>query len=227
MTKYNKKRNTMKIADPPTKKFGSTTISRIMEKQKKLHLLTHLLNGSDITFKDIGVSSAQNTFLIAKESEHRFDLEEGIPVTVEDKVPGKDDATAPVSNLTTMKRARIKFTIKIGEKIDGIDHSNATFQTRKEREETDQMSAFRDVMESTAITTAYISTAHTNAMLVGGTKPLDDNVSRMTKGTLEPDTDSQGETVTSGSTTTSKVVAGTNKQKIEFLKCQAVTTEKL
>ena len=102
-----------------------------------------------------------------------------------------------------------------------------SFQTLKDREESDRMSAFREVLESTPITTAYISTAHANTMLVGGADPLDDNVSRMTKGTLEPDMDSQGGTVNTGSTNTSKVVAATNKQKVEFLKCQLITTEKM
>ena len=58
----------------------------------------------------------------------------------------------------------------------------------------DQMSAFKDVMESVPITTAYISKAHASTILVGGDQPIeDDNVSRMTKGTLEPDLDSQGD----------------------------------
>lgn len=48
-------------------------------------------------------------------------------VMVEDKDPSADDATAPASNMTTMKRTRIKFTIKIGKETDhGIDASNAT-----------------------------------------------------------------------------------------------------
>ena len=90
------------------------------------------------------------------------------------------------------------------------------------------MSAFKDVMESVPITTAYISKAHANTMLVGGDKPLeDDNVSRMTKGTLEPDLHSQGDSAGSRSTRSSKVLRATNAQKIEFMKCQAITAKQL
>ena len=74
------------------------------------------------------------------------------------------------------------------------DKKERSFMTLKEKEETDQMSAFKDVMESVPITTAYISKAHASTILVGGDQPIeDDNVSRMTKGTLEPDLDSQGD----------------------------------
>ena len=108
------------------------------------------------------------------------------------------------------------------------DKKERSFMTLKEKEETDRMSAFKDVMESVPITTAYISKAHANTMLVEGENPLDDdNVSRMTKGTLEPDLDSQGASAGSGSTRSSKVFRATNAQKLEFMKCQAITAEKL
>ena len=108
------------------------------------------------------------------------------------------------------------------------DKQERSFMTLKEKEETDRMSAFKDVMESVPLTTAYISKAHANTMLVGGDKPLeDDNVSRMTKGTLEPDIDSQGDSKGSLSTRSSKVLRATNAQKIEFMKCQAITAKQL
>ena len=108
------------------------------------------------------------------------------------------------------------------------DKKERSFMTLKEKEETDRMLAFKDVMESAPITTAYISKAHANTMLVGGDKPLDDdNVSRMTKGTLEPDIDSQGDLANSHSTRSSKVLRATNAQEIEFMKCQAITAKQL
>ena len=87
---------------------------------------TLVLNKSDILFADTSVPSANNTFLIAKNSEKQLTLDEDMTVIVEDKGSGTDDATAPISNLTMMKRTRIKFTIRIRAETDGIDHSNAT-----------------------------------------------------------------------------------------------------
>lgn len=86
------------------------------------------------------------------------------------------------------------------------DKKERSFMTLKEKEEADRMSASRDAMESVPITTAYISKAHANTMLVGSDQPLDDDGSKMTKGTLEPDLDSQGGSVGSNRTRTSKVL---------------------